>query len=201
MDLDSLRWADDLCQLFRRPARNIARDPPQRRRIRADGGPRLPPRRPADHRDRGGPASLVDRPGLRRGRPGQVHVWHRRLPAHAHGRPDRPLAQRAGDDPRRHAEGRAAAIRPGGERLRRGCRGAMVPRRPQGHRRLVRDQPAVARVGPIHGRDLRPRPDRPGRPPLASGGPGDDLRPDAAPPRSRTSPARRSKGWPARSPT
>ena len=123
-------------------------------------GLRLPPRRPADPGDRRRPAGFADRPGLRRGRPGQMYLRHGRVPAGAHGWPDRAVPQRADHDPGGHPRRPAAPVCARGERVRRRCGRAVVPRRPQGDRRLVRDQPAVARSRPGDGRRLRAGADR-----------------------------------------
>ena len=85
--------------LLRRPARNIARNPPERRRFRRDAGPGLPARRPADPGGRRRPAGVAGRPGVPGGGAGQVHLRDRGVPPGPHRGPGRPLDPGAGHDP------------------------------------------------------------------------------------------------------
>ena len=98
MDLRTIAWADDLMPVLRRPRRNIARDPAQRRRFRHDPQLSRLARRPADPRRRRRPAGVARRSRLPDRRSGQMHLRHRGVLARPHRRSGGPLDPRSGHD-------------------------------------------------------------------------------------------------------
>ncbi len=82
MDLETLDWDPGILRRTRDPDGDAPRDP---RLVRGVRRRRVRPRRRADRRDPGRPAGRAVRADVLRCRPGQVHLRHGRVHAHAHG--------------------------------------------------------------------------------------------------------------------
>ena len=65
MDLQTLHWADDLCELFGVPPQILPEIRPSSGEFGTNQRPGLPAGRPPDHGGRRRPAGVADRPGLR----------------------------------------------------------------------------------------------------------------------------------------
>src|SRR5439155_10862725 len=114
--------------------------------LRRDGRPRLAAARDPDRGRCRRPAGGALRPGLLRAGDGQEHVRDRLLSAHEH-RPDRdPLERRAAGDGRL-ADRRRHGICSRGQRVHRGRRDPVAPRR-TGRARERRREPAARGVRP-----------------------------------------------------
>ncbi|AUX26222.1 uncharacterized protein SOCEGT47_067830 [Sorangium cellulosum] len=159
----------------RRPAPDPAGDRPLGGPHRGDSPLPAPARRRPDRRHRGRPAGGPLRPGLLRDGRRQVHLWHRRVRAGQHRRSPAPEPLRVA-----HLRGMAdrlgGGLCAGGERLYRGRRGAVAPRRPGPHQERGGDRGARPQRALERGRHVRPGALRARRALLGPGRPGARLR-------------------------
>ena len=133
----TLRWADDLCELFGVPPGILPEIRPSSGEFgQTSGLDFLPDGLPIMGIAGDQQASLIGQGCVEAGQAKCTYGTGAFLLAHTGGRIV-PSQQRTDHHPRRHPGGSAAPVRARGERVRRRRGRAVVPRRPQGHRRLA----------------------------------------------------------------